>query len=336
LLFQPAGSLPGMPGQERFAHGTRSRYVAGCRCQACRGSNTAYYHARQRRAKELVVALVTETVPITKPWTAPDGTTRMRTFRRACPGVDKKPCPLGAYLRKDSTGVVCSRCRERLVWNGLVSARKSRAHLRKLSAAGVGRDSVSAACDISVTVLSEVLRGKKRFVRANTEMRILGVTEGALADSACVPAARTWQLLDELLARGFTKREIARRLGLKTLAIQFKRRSVLARTELAVEKLYRTAGDPPKRARGPVFCECVRPLEADGRCGRCERDCRPAGMTRALLLEQRDPNALTRAFGWDGGWGREQRTSRAGKAREAKELVRIARPARRPAAGRVV
>jgi hypothetical protein len=34
------------------AHGTRSRYVDGCRCQACTAANTAYHAGRkaQRRA----------------------------------------------------------------------------------------------------------------------------------------------------------------------------------------------------------------------------------------------------------------------------------------------
>lgn len=315
-----------MPGPERFAHGTHARYTSGCRCTQCRAANTACYHARQREAKALAAALVVRTVPITKTYRAKDGTIRIRTFRRACPGVLGKRCPLGAYLRKDSTGICC-RCRDRLIWNGLVSTKRARAHLRMLSRAGVGRDSVAAASDVGTTVLSEVMSGRKRFIRAATEKRILGVSKDALADSAVVPADRTWQLLDDLLARGFTKREIARRLGLKSRSITFKRGKVLARTELAVEKLHRTAGDPPARHRGPSFCECVRPVESGGQCARCSRALRPAGMTRALLDEQRAQDALSRAFNWEGGWGFEQRTSRAAKMREERELTQLAKGA---------
>lgn len=36
---------------ERFEHGTRSRYVKGCRCEACRAANTAYAVARYRELK---------------------------------------------------------------------------------------------------------------------------------------------------------------------------------------------------------------------------------------------------------------------------------------------
>lgn len=36
---------------ERFEHGTRSRYVKGCRCQPCRTANTAYANARFRELK---------------------------------------------------------------------------------------------------------------------------------------------------------------------------------------------------------------------------------------------------------------------------------------------
>lgn len=313
-----------MPGPERFAHGTHSRYTSGCRCAECRAANTAFYHARLRRAKELASVIVVPTVPITKTFRAADGSTRLRTFRRACPGVLGKPCPLGAYLRKDSQGICC-RCRDRLIWNGLVSPRKARGHLRKLSAAGVGRLAVAAASDVGTTTICKILNGRKRFIRADVERRILAVSTDALSDSALVPATKTWKLLDELIARGFTRSEIAKRLGLKSRPVQIARGMVLARTALAVEKLYRTAGDPPLRERGQVFCECIRPLEADGRCGRCDRASRPEGMTRALLGEERKQHALARAFGWEGGWGFEQRTSRKAKARETKELVRLAR-----------
>jgi hypothetical protein len=34
--------------QERWPHGVRARYVAGCRCEACRRSNTLYAQARAR------------------------------------------------------------------------------------------------------------------------------------------------------------------------------------------------------------------------------------------------------------------------------------------------
>ena len=68
-----------MPPPERFGHGTRSRYVCGCRCSPCRAANTKAYHERQARAKALAAEQAAPIVPISKPWRAPDGSTRMRS-----------------------------------------------------------------------------------------------------------------------------------------------------------------------------------------------------------------------------------------------------------------
>jgi hypothetical protein len=54
-----------------------------------------------------------------------------------------------------------------------------------------------------------------------------------------VPARRTWRLIEQLLEEGFSKARIARELGMQTPALQLRRARVLARTELAVEKLWR-------------------------------------------------------------------------------------------------
>ncbi len=116
--------LVGLP--ESFPHGTRSAYVRGCRCRPCKDSNNAYYHARQKRAKALAAAAPPSPRPPDpqpQTWTAPDGTKQIRTYRRACAGwvgPAGDGCPWKSHLRKDSTGDLCRRCRERLVWNGLV------------------------------------------------------------------------------------------------------------------------------------------------------------------------------------------------------------------------
>lgn len=53
-----------------------------------------------------------------------------------------------------------------------------------------------------------------------------------------VPAGPTWRLLDELVARGWSKSELARRLGLGSPALQFSRDRVRASTARAVEALH--------------------------------------------------------------------------------------------------
>lgn len=229
----------GLPPPERHAHGTRSRYVSGCRCAECRAANTRYYHERQARAKALAAQITVDGGPVEQVWTAPDGTKRVRVYKRACPGPGGGVyCPRSSHLRKDSKGGVCGVCRELLVWNGNVWAGDVRTHLRKLSRAGVGYKAVAAACDVSKTVLLQVLTGRKKLVRLRTAQRVLAVTKEAIADHALVNAAPTWRLVEQMLEAGLTKGAIARRLGCERAALQIQKTRVLARTAFAVKRLH--------------------------------------------------------------------------------------------------
>ena len=89
---------PDLPDMSTRPHGTRSRYVAGCRCDACRAANTRAYHARQAKALERAAELGASPAssPVAKTWTAPDGSKRVRLYKRACPGVAGEPCSIGA------------------------------------------------------------------------------------------------------------------------------------------------------------------------------------------------------------------------------------------------
>jgi hypothetical protein len=230
-----------LPPAERYRHGTRSRYVAGCRCDPCRAANTAAYHERQARAKAAAAELpAAAATPAPQEWTGPDGVKRVRVYKRACPGVNGEPCPIGAHLRKDSKGGCCRACREKLVWNGLVDAGPARAHLLALSAQGVGRRSVEAACDVANSLLEEIKTGRKARIRKKTADRILSVDVGAVADHGLVSARETWGLIEQLLELGCTRKEIARRLGsiAATPALQLRRGKVLAITQARVRKVY--------------------------------------------------------------------------------------------------
>jgi hypothetical protein len=161
-------------------HGDRLRYMAGCRCFACRRANSAYEAARKvaRAAGE---------------------------------------------------------------WNGIVPARHARAHMKALSACGVGRRSVGAACDVADSVLSDILSGRKTNIRASTERAIIGVTADAAGDRALVPARHTWKLLDELIKDGYTRGELARSLGSKskTPALQLDKKFVTVRSAFLVERMHK-------------------------------------------------------------------------------------------------
>ena len=270
-----------LPAAEAYEHGTRARYVTGCRCAECRAANTRAYHEHQARAVAAAVELApVPPAPAPQLWTAPDGSKRLRTYARACPGVDGAPCPNRSHLRKDSKGGVCGRCRELLVWNGLVDARPVLRHLRKLSRKGVGYKAVADAADVGRTTLVEILSGRKRTIRRQAERRVLAVTVEAIADHALVDGAPTWKLLHELIARGLRKGEIAQRLGMQRAALQIGKERVLARTAYAVARLHRVLSVPaPETGRAALgVCSCAKPVvfELDGEdyCGRCDRHAR--------------------------------------------------------------
>jgi hypothetical protein len=124
-------------------------------------------------------------------------------------------------------------------WNGLVPAKKAQRHINKLSRQGVGRRSIAACSDVSETVIFDIKSGSKTQIRARTERQILAVTKEMLADGAYVPATETWELLNGLLAEGYTKRALAKALGYESHALQLNKHQVTVRNAADVKKVYR-------------------------------------------------------------------------------------------------
>lgn len=227
-----------LPPAERFEHGTRARYVSGCRCTECRRANT---EAAKKRREE-VRALASTVVP-----SGPPGeSTLVRGGRphriRTCPGANGQPCVKSppSWLR---VGDVCQSCVERAtVWNGVVPADQAKAHLVKLSRVGVGSKSVADAGSLGHSTLAKVKRGKGQ-VRAKTLRRILEVDQGAIADHALAPPAdvrRMKKRIKQLTSKGFRRHHLAKLLGMGKEALQIgKRDAALARTVAAVERLWR-------------------------------------------------------------------------------------------------
>ncbi|EQD38297.1 hypothetical protein B2A_11520, partial [mine drainage metagenome] len=106
--------------------------------------------------------------------------------------------------------------RRRGEWNGLVPAGPVRAHLRKLSAAGVGYKTAADAASVARSGVEKIVLGQRRKIRAQTAKRLLAVTPAARADHSTVPAGRTWRLINQLLEEGFSKARLARELGMRT------------------------------------------------------------------------------------------------------------------------
>lgn len=126
-------------------------------------------------------------------------------------------------------------------WNGLVPAEAVRAHLRRLSRQGVGYKSAADAAGVSRSTVGAILAGRRTQLRARAAQRLLAVDRDAVADHALVRAGRTWQLLERLLEEGFTKTELARRLGSRARvpALQLRRDYVTAANASKVERFYR-------------------------------------------------------------------------------------------------
>lgn len=209
-------------------HGDRLRYMAGCRCPACRGANTAYERMRAR-------------------------------------------------ARKAGLG------------NPIVPADEARAHLKALSAAGVGRATVAQATDISSGIVQMIAAGTREKIRLATARKILAVTPDCKADGTRIDAAPTWALIHELIKAGDTKLSIARALGQQGAGLQLSRRTVTVRNADKVRRHHarRMAEIAAERQAAEAQAQLVAPV--------------PAGATRQRLEWLREelghPKRVARAIG---------------------------------------
>lgn len=175
---EPCASRPkDLPPAARYLHGSRARYVSGCRCGACREANREY-----------------------------------------------------------------ARLRTKLPPNPLVPAGRVQAHIERLSARGIGKRAVADVAKTSVTTIGELRTGRKTKLRKETADRILAAKfEDCVDDRHLVDAAPTKKLLAKLLAMGFTRTDLARRLGStgKVPSLQLKSDKITAANARKVEALYR-------------------------------------------------------------------------------------------------
>lgn len=249
LALTDAGDLPWIPQTWRVrcpecraeyeTKGAPRQIAIRARCRKCSDA--------RRAAKRKAPGAATLTGTFARITARPCG-----TRARYVQGCRCGPCTEanGAYARMNQKLV---RAGER---NPLVPAARSRRHILALSAKGVGRHQVGDASGVPPSSIAAIGAGKKTQIRRKTEAAILEVTEGARADHALVDAARAWSVIQRLLADGFTRQEIARRLGstAKVPALQIRRIRILAKQEAAIERLYREihgreaprAGRPPK------------------------------------------------------------------------------------------
>ena len=90
---------------------------------------------------------------------------------------------------------------------------EAREHLEFLRANGVGLRTVAEQSGVGRTALMQIINGRTKRARAETIAKILAVGTHVRAPGALVDATRTWELIDDMLRYGYTKGDLARRLG---------------------------------------------------------------------------------------------------------------------------
>jgi len=183
------------------AHGTRSRYVGGCRCQPCTEANRVYIRELDRH------------------------------HRRVSYGIEQ-PRP------------------ERVI-----DATEARDHLRWLSSVGVGSRVAAERAGLARFTVLAIRTGERTNCLPETAEKILAVGKFSRSAGVRIDAADTWRKIDELLALGWTKVAIARRIiGPDALQIQFGRHEVRASTAAKVADLY-------AEVMAPVFARRIADAE---------------------------------------------------------------------------
>ncbi|MGH9153265.1 MAG: hypothetical protein ACRD03_12905 [Acidimicrobiales bacterium] len=134
------------------------------------------------------------------------------------------------------------------VWLPYVSAEPARQHLAALSAAGMGLKTVAGLSGVSHGSLSKIVygepgRGKppSKRIRPATLSKILEVRVTHAGGAQRVDATGTWQLIEELVAAGYSRGFLARALGSRAAqpSLQIGKTMVRASTARAVEDLHR-------------------------------------------------------------------------------------------------
>ena len=147
------------------------------------------------------------------------------------------------------------------VWAPYVPAGPARRHAQQLAAAGLGLKQLARVSGVSHGTLTKLIYGDQvrgagpsKRIRQSTADRILAVTAADRAGGSRVAAESTWQLIEELVAAGYTKCWIAAQLGRRNSNLTRRGPQVTAATARLVGELHRDHINlpPPARVRRPA------------------------------------------------------------------------------------
>lgn len=119
----------------------------------------------------------------------------------------------------------------------MVSAAPARAYLLTLRIQGVGYRQAATIARLDPGLIQDIRKGARTQIRAVTSTRILGIRP-QLALGQRVTAWRTWRLLDSLKREGFSRADLARKLGLQDTHLQLHARHVRVKNACKVRNLW--------------------------------------------------------------------------------------------------
>lgn len=112
----------------------------------------------------------------------------------------------------------------------------------ELKGLGLGQRQVAKLAGLSRQVIVDISKGRCAKIEADTEARILGIVRPSLAHGQRIIGWREWRYLDALRKEGFTRSELARRLGYHTPKLQIGRRMTV-RNALRVRALWKKVNE---------------------------------------------------------------------------------------------
>ena len=133
----------------------------------------------------------------------------------------------------------------------MVDAGRALMHIRSLMEKGMGKRQIAKVSGVTLSVISDIVYGRAdrtaTRIRRETEQAILA-TDLELADGAMVDGTEARSIVDELVARGWTKKAIGQRVhGPQAKALQMTGEKVTVAT---LKSLRRMLNEPsPNRQR---------------------------------------------------------------------------------------
>ena len=162
---------------------------------------------------------------------------------RAKYSIDKcrcEPCTLAnrLYARERERRLARIRYGIEVAEPTYIDAEEARQQILWLSSVGIGRRRIHEVSGVALTSIQKIASGELRRIRPITAERILAVHKGAALPGSWTDAKETWRLIDEMVAHGIPKRQIALGIGQQGPGLQVGRRKVRRSTEAKVRAFY--------------------------------------------------------------------------------------------------